>query len=147
MRLVLAALALAGSLTATIAAAEPPPATDGVALGVTNEARCQLIANVASQLGGPVIGGIDGIQGQRNVLDCSAAFTAAGLHVVPGDRDARKWEDRHAWLFNLPQYMDAKNAGVSAADVCPTCGHGEWITVTLEGDHWKITGRQTGWMS
>lgn len=146
MRRVIAAATLA-CLFASPLAAEPAPATDGTALGVTDDARCQLLANVASQLGGPVIGGVEGIQDQHIALDCSTAFTAAGLHVVPGDRDARGWDDRHAWHFSLPQYLDAKNAVVSAADECPLCGHGEIVTVTLEGDSWKITGRQTGWMS
>lgn len=147
MRRVIAAVILACAFASPIAAAEPPKATDGTALGVTDEARCHLLANVAAQLGGNVIGTIDGNQGQKAELDCSAAFTAAGVHIVPGDRNARSWEDRHAWLFDMPQYLDAKNAVVFAGDVCPTCGHGEAVTVTLEGDYWKITDRETTWMS
>ena len=147
MRLSIGALVLAISLTATIAAAEPPPATDGKAFGVTDEARCHLLTNVASQLRGTVIGGVEGNRGQQNVLDCSAAFAAAGLNVVPDIPAARRSQDQHAWLFTMPQYLDAKSAVVFAGDVCPTCGHGEAVTVTLEGDYWKVTGRETTWMS
>lgn len=142
-------------LVASFARASPVTASQAHVV-VTDELRCQVLTDAARQIGGkfipyvrPYVRFADGKVGDS--LDCTAAFTKAGLTLVPygnpDDGSLDKSGIGRGWLFTSIRFIDDKKVAVGIADICPRCGHGEDLVMTRKGDHWKIIERKMSWIS
>ena len=126
------------------------PAPGAVLPTVTAELNCKVLADAAGQLGGEVIPvAKSSLAGHAEDLDCTGAFTAAGVTLAPVPEDGKdvNGEHRHAWHLTIPQYTSDSEAVIYAEDHCPICGHGEMVVLTREGAYWKITQREMAWIS
>lgn len=117
---------------------------------LTEAQTCDVIVQVARQVGdGPFDADV---KSDGGVIDCQNEFKAAGLPIFAAGRmnDPRvnqAVQDR-GYVFWAPQFTDDTIAVVKMDFVCRNlCGHGEELTIALQGGRWKVTNRRTTWMS
>ncbi len=135
-------------------AAPSAPAPGGSRLAINDDLQCRVLTDVAAQLGSdsfvPFVK--SGDDGQGKAIDCTAAFKAAGIPVVPfgnpNDPRVNNTAVDHAWQFSAPAFTDDDAAVVKVDYVCRRlCGHGERLTLSRQGSYWKIVQRETTWVS
>ena len=152
--LVLISFALASCADAPSSAGPVAPSPGGSRLAINDDLQCRVLADVANQLGSdsfvPYLK--SGDDSQRNAIDCTAAFKAAGVPVVPygnpNDPRVNNTAVDHAWQFSAPEFSDDDAATVKVDYICRRlCGHGEKLTLSRQGSYWKITQRETTWVS
>lgn len=146
MKLVSASLVLtlAAALGACVTTAPSVPAVS------ESDAQCALMVDLAQQMEvdnvDPIVGKDDSGRG----LDCTRAFAAANLPMHPVDRGNIPANDAgwgHVTAFKRAQ-ITGDTAVVEVDFVClRLCGHGERVTLRNMGRYWKVTMRETTWIS
>ena len=147
-------LALISLLLAACSTAPAPQASasDGARRRALTQAEtCDVLVDVARQVGeGPF--DADVVRENGGKIDCADAFKAAGLSIFAVGRmnDPRvgiSVQDR-GYRFTEPQFTDDTEAVVGMDFICRAlCGHGEKVSIRLQGGRWVITERKTTWIS
>ncbi|ESQ83429.1 hypothetical protein AEAC466_12195 [Asticcacaulis sp. AC466] len=124
------------------ACAQTPPHVEagpvGSRLAITDDLQCRILADLGQALSADNFD--PQVDGEGGKIDCTTAFRSAGLPMTGSEERSVR--------FGAPQFTGDDEAFVRTDFVCRRlCGHGEMITLHLDGGRWTIANRKTTWMS
>ncbi|MBW8881082.1 MAG: hypothetical protein JF615_06565 [Asticcacaulis sp.] len=136
------------ALCLPLVACSTAPASEARRRPLTEAETCDMVADIARQVGD---GPFDPLI--KPGIDCEESWTSKGLPLFAGaarmnaPNVANSAQDR-GYVFFAPEFTGDTTATVKMDFVCRNlCGHGELLSVELQGGRWVITDRKTTWIS